>query len=1081
MMAGDSPNSPGSLLGQLQHNLGSAYSLERELGGGGMSRVFVATEHRLNRRVVVKVLAPELMHGVSAERFEREILLAASLQQANIVPVLSAGESDGAPFFTMPYVDGESLRARLARGPLPIADAVSILRDVARALAYAHERGVVHRDIKPDNVLLSRGAAVVTDFGIAKAIVASATGGPRGATLTQLGTALGTPAYMAPEQAAGDPNTDARADLYAFGCMAFELLAGRPPFAASTPQRLLAAHMSETPALVTTLRPDTPPELARLVAGCLEKDPDARPRSADEVLATLDAIATGSSHPQAALPAILIGGRGAVARALGIYAVAFIGVAVLAKAAIVGIGLPDWVFAGALIVMALGLPVILFTAYAQRVARRAVTASPTFTPGGTPTPLTQGTMATMALKASPHLSWHRTMLGGAYAISAFVVLVGAFMVLRALGIGPAGSLLARGRYTAREPVIITDFAIQHTDTTLGAVVSDAVRSALSQSTVISLLPPQEVAAALRRMERPPNSRLDLATARDMAQREGVKAVIDGQVTGVGASYIVELRLVSADSGVELASFRETGDGPRGLIDASDKLARELRAKIGESLRNVQATPALAQATTSSLEALRYFSRGQRANSLEGDAVSAAEFARKAVAADSMFGSAWQLISVADNNMNVNHAEADSAIVRAYHLRDRRPENERLRVEAYYFSHGPHQDRDRSLAAYLAQMAQGDSVVAAVNAGEMLRSQRLYARAESLDAVAIQHSSEPGLGAANSIELELDQGHVDSAAKIMQYWVARSPNVHGTRLESVYLRYAQGDTAAFGRLLDSLQRSPDVSYHAWGLIGRVGLALLHGRLADAHRLQHEFETGPLMTPALALKDSLTDVLVGAWFNGPSPAAVRGITAALAWHPLSSFPLPDRPYLGAARAYAVAGDPTQAAAMIAQYRHDVTDTARLRIDAADLHGTLGVLALARGDAKAAIDEFRKSDIGYDGLPAHECAPCIHFALARAFDAAGQADSAVAHYEAYIATPYFDKLMGSQDANIDFGDDLVLAGVDKSLGELYEAKGDKQKAASYYMKFIALWKNADPSLQPKVAEVRQRLARLGDLEKK
>ena len=178
---------------------------------------------------------------VSAERFEREIRLAASLQQANIVPVLSAGEMQGVPYYTMPFVDGESLRARLAaHGALSIFEAIGILRDVARALSYAHAHGVVHREIKPDNVLLSHGTAVVTEFGIAKAIDVSRSRATD-ATLTQTGASIGTPAYMSPEQVGGDPTIDHRADIFSFGCMAYELLAGRPPFVASTPQRL--AHL----------------------------------------------------------------------------------------------------------------------------------------------------------------------------------------------------------------------------------------------------------------------------------------------------------------------------------------------------------------------------------------------------------------------------------------------------------------------------------------------------------------------------------------------------------------------------------------------------------------------------------------------------------------------------------------------------------------------------------------------------------------------------------------------------------------------------------------------------------------------
>jgi serine/threonine-protein kinase len=276
--------------GQLQVALGTAYTIERELGGGGMSRVFVARDQSLDRDVVIKVLSPELAATLSAERFTREIKLAAALQEPHIVPLLAAGATaDGLPWYTMPFVSGESVRARILRGPLGAAEAVRILRNVAQALAYAHERGVVHRDIKPENVLLSSGTAVVADFGIAKALSASTTQAP-GGTLTSIGTSIGTPAYMAPEQAVGDVATDHRADLYAWGVMAYELLSGAHPFARhTTPAALVAAHLTEIPAPLK-ITDGAPPLLAALVMRCLEKDPAKRPSAASEILAALDQV-----------------------------------------------------------------------------------------------------------------------------------------------------------------------------------------------------------------------------------------------------------------------------------------------------------------------------------------------------------------------------------------------------------------------------------------------------------------------------------------------------------------------------------------------------------------------------------------------------------------------------------------------------------------------------------------------------------------------------------------------------------------------------------------------------------------------
>jgi serine/threonine-protein kinase len=286
---------------RLQTALGSTYRVERELGGGGMSRVYVAEEVALARKVVVKVLPPEMAAGVNAERFRREIQLAASLQHPHIVPLLNAGQSGDIVWYTMPLIEGESLRARLARDrELPVAEAVRLLRDVADALAYAHEHGVVHRDIKPDNVLVSRHHAVVTDFGVAKAISA-ATGESH---LTSIGVALGTPAYMSPEQAAASPHVDHRADLYALGAMAYEMLTGAPPFEGS-PQMVLAAHVTQTPAAVSERRAAVPAALATLVMRCLEKKAADRYQSAAEVHQQLDLMATpsGGTMPTTAVAA----------------------------------------------------------------------------------------------------------------------------------------------------------------------------------------------------------------------------------------------------------------------------------------------------------------------------------------------------------------------------------------------------------------------------------------------------------------------------------------------------------------------------------------------------------------------------------------------------------------------------------------------------------------------------------------------------------------------------------------------------------------------------------------------------------
>ena len=279
---------PPELYEQLQHTLGNEYHVGQELGGGGMARVFVAEDERLHRRIVVKVLSPDLAAGVSVERFRREIQLAGRLHHPHIVPVLDAGQSSALLFYTMPLIEGESLRALVARErQLPLDRALGIARDVGDALDYAHRENIVHRDIKPDNLLVeSSGRAMVTDFGIARAIEKAADI----ESVTSTGLTLGTPTYMSPEQATAERSIDGRSDQYSLACVLYEMLAGSPPFTATTARALIAMHVSERPRSLLVVRPDLPTHVDAALQKALAKAPADRFRCVGDFIAALEGV-----------------------------------------------------------------------------------------------------------------------------------------------------------------------------------------------------------------------------------------------------------------------------------------------------------------------------------------------------------------------------------------------------------------------------------------------------------------------------------------------------------------------------------------------------------------------------------------------------------------------------------------------------------------------------------------------------------------------------------------------------------------------------------------------------------------------
>lgn len=1044
---------------QLQASLGSAYTLERELGGGGMSRTYLAMERALARRVVVKILAPELLAGISVERFKREVLLAAQLQHPHIVPVLSAGDADGLPWFTMPFVEGESLRTRLGQGPLRIVEVTGILRDVARALEFAHGHNVVHRDIKPDNVLLAGSSATVTDFGIAKAITAARTGGD-GATLTVAGTTLGTPAYMPPEQAAGDPNLDHRSDIYSFGAMAYELLAGRPPFTGPSAAKIVTAHFNETPRPVSELRADAPATLAELVMRCLEKDPGARPQSATDLVRVLETVT--SSGAAAAAPSVLLGGHIRLGRIVAAWAGATALVALVAWAATTVIGLPDWVMPGSLGVMLAGLPVIGFTWYAQRAAQRAYTATPTFTPGGSPSG--QGTFATIAAKASPHVSWRRTWIGGAIAVGTFAGLVIGFMVLRALGIGPAGSLMAAGKLGKGETLVAADFRGPPGDSTLGSTVAEALRTDLRQSGTLDVMTRASMGEILGLMQRRRDTTVDFKLAREIATREGARAVLDGEIVRLGQSYVVSARLVSGFDGTELANFSETADGENDLVRSLGRLSRAIRSRIGESLKDIREAKPLERVSTPSLAALRKYVEGVRQSDELGDVERGLALLEEAVAIDTAFAMGWRKIAAVVGNLRTDRPRQMAAAARAFRHRDRLSETERILTEAYYYGNGPEPSRERALAAYETLLeADPKNTTALNNAGVQYMEIRDYAKAADRLRRSLDEKRPFGGSFTNLMQAQFRLGQVAAVESTQVLYRARVPDHEGLWEGEWYVRWGRGHLDA----ADSVARATVATTSQTGersfaamLLGST--AYLRGKLRDGIRWRTESNLvvySATRAPDRLLFTALDSAQRAAFFLQEPQQARAIIRRALARTPMAQIPPAARPWNYLAEVAAVIRDAPLAREALDGFEKDLPQIGSVAPEGERARMRAWV-AMASGQYTVAINELHQADRAF---AIEERRAMI--ALADAFDLNGERDSAIVYYEKFVRTPdEFPMRSG-----------VYLAGTHKRLGELYDARADTGRAEAHYQFFIDMWKDADPELQPKVRDVRARLAQL------
>jgi tetratricopeptide (TPR) repeat protein len=1037
---------------RLQEVLGDSYAIERELGGGGMSHVFLAEETRLGRKVVVKVLPPDMGAGVNAERFEREIQLAARLQHPHIVPLLTAGSEGDLLYYMMPFIEGESLRSKLGReGEQPTDEAIRLLSEVTDALAYAHEAGAVHRDIKPDNVMLSRGHALVADFGVAKAVGAS--NGDNHSSLTSIGVALGTPAYMSPEQAAADPHVDHRADIYALGAMAYEIFTGRPPFTGNTPQQVLAAHVTQEPDPITMHRDTIPPAVAGVIMKCLAKRPADRWQSAAELRSQWQVVATpnaGGTTPVSTRPVTpwatasteAAGFAHTPIRIAAIFGAAAAAALVLVYALMIGLGLPDWVFVGAIALLAIGLPIMLATGrHENRRAAAATTGLHTTTPVG--------------LRA--HATWRKAFLGGALAFGGLVVLAGGYMATRSLGIGPAATLMTAGVLGERELIILSAFENRTGDSTLGPTVTELLRISLSESPVLRIADPARMTESLARMQLPPDALVSESVAREIAERESIKAVIAGEIVPLGGGYLVSAKVVSATGDVLTAQQASAGDAGE-LVSAVAELSMKLRERVGESLRTIRRTLPLELVTTGSLRALRLYAQATQAE-VSGDNDRAVALLEEAILEDSLFAMAHRKIATVLTNNFEQFGRARDAATRAYELRDRLTELERGYSIGQY-----HTDvtgrREEALAAYRTLLERYPEDHRALNNSGVLYSQLGDdERAREFYQIALDLDSTWSPGFTNLAFEQKNLGEFDLAGKTLDAMEIRFPDNPSAEDARGNLAVAQEDYDGAARHWTNVleAQSGNLAWRA-GTSERLAFLLAtQGRYREGEGHQDE------ALAALRQRGVPTQRLATWWGfarlmalpeHGPSEQLLGGITPEA----MDSMAVPDRQYESIIQYFALSGDAARASEFLQKmeqsgYPELGRDSRR------DFDRSRGWAAIAAGDTDRGLDHMRA---GIDGFA---CKPCGLGAMAIAHDAASNPDSALAYWEEYLDTYWGLPSIEAWARPLAF----------RRLGEIYESHGERDKAVEHYDRFVELWKNADAELQPQVTDTRERIARL------
>ena len=1026
------------------------YQIQEQLGSGGMGIVYKAHDTKLDRTVALKFLPPHLSSDeTSKKRFIREARAASALDHANICTIHDIDEDEeGKLFIVMSYYDGQTLKYLLDDGPLSVDDAVLIGSQIASGLARAHEAGIVHRDVKPANIMVTaRGEVKILDFGIAKL--------SEMIDLTKTGSTVGTAAYMSPEQAKGEP-VNFRSDIWSVGVLMYEMITGRQPFDGTYEAALIYGIVN---AAHEPIEAELPDGLDGIIDRCLSKDADDRFQSAIELAQALGmytqssssgvlaAVSGGSggSKVQAKVQAVVPpedaatessfkngshkrGTRSpaAVLMAFGIIASAVLG---LVYAAMIGLGLPDWVFPLGATLIVIGFPITFLAARNEKNA------------------------------TDSWLTLQKAIWGGVFSMSGLVVVSAAYMIMRIAGIGPAASLQSSGALVENAKLIIADFENKTGDERLAEAVTEALRIDLSQSSVIQLMDKSDLVSVLRRMNRPADSEINIDTAMEIAAREGAEAVIAGEISSLGAGFILSARLIAAHNGEELVALRENAADDSKIIAAVDHLSDRLREKIGESIKEIRSNEDLDQVTTSSLDALRLFSKGL-SNQATGDIEEAIELLEQAVEIDPSFAMAYRKLGVLYGNAQ-RPALSVEAATRAFELRDNLPDREKGLTTAYYYSYVDLQvDRvfeeyEKVLAKYPDEGVALNNVAIGYNyfGNHDLAEKRLRRALEIGNNIVYFNNQLLTLAAL---------GKWEAADSLIDRLKTEHPDHPFTQPLEATSMLDRGSYSQADSIFDHMTPAADPGWEAFNLGLAAQNDVMHGRLRDAGERQSQAENMLIgIEDTLAVfRNLLSGVVIELDALEDANAARQSLSEILSRYPLSSLAVLDRPYNSVIGLYSRLGDTETARNLLNEYHRSVPEGQR-KASMFQLTAFFGEaeLVAAEGNYDSAADL-------YAGIKDMGCIYCSVYRSAEMHERAGRSDEALSLY--------------TTASEMALGTDFITSAPLKPLaylrlGEIYSEHGELNAAIEAYINFVDLWSGADDSLQDQVRYARNRVDQL------